>query len=231
MILISISAPDPAFLIKPTIILPEYRTVSEGYSSLVIPCYAEGIPVPSITWESLDKSSIPFNGKQLAHFLVFTNVSRIDGGHYMCTAKNKIGTDIKVVHVIVREKDEKQIAPLIDAPSTVQVKYYSEGRLRCNVTGYPTPLVKWKHNNNVVQSSGNTLVINRVTNSTTGTYTCIATNVAGTSQANIQLKVTYDVPKIITPPVTSVIMGGHSHNFTCIATGHPEPNIKWTYKM
>lgn len=40
-----------------------------------------------------------------------------------------------------------------------------------------------------------------------------------------------DVPSIITPPLTSIIMAGHSHNFTCKATGHPTPNITWTYKM
>lgn len=43
-------------------------------------------------------------------------------------------------------KDEKLIAPVIHAPSSVQVKYYFEGRLTCNVTGDPTPTVIWKHN-------------------------------------------------------------------------------------
>ncbi|VDI36495.1 Hypothetical predicted protein [Mytilus galloprovincialis] len=222
---------DPVVLIKPSIILPESKIIPEGYSVLTIPCYAEGIPVPNITWESLDKQSIPQNARQLAHYLVIRNVSKDDGGHYMCTAKNKIGTDIKVVQIIVRAISEKQIAPLIHAPSYVEVKYYLEGRLTCNVTGFPTPIVIWRHNNNVVQSTGKTLVIQRVTNATTGIYTCIAKNHAGTSQANIQLKVTYDTPKIITPPITSVIMAGKSHNFSCIATGHPTPTIKWTYRM
>lgn len=39
-------------------------------------------------------------------------------------------------------------------------------------------------------ATGNTLVISTVTNATIGLYTCIATNDAGTSQANIILKVT-----------------------------------------
>ncbi|XP_071138695.1 uncharacterized protein [Mytilus edulis] len=222
---------DPLVLIKPNISLSEVKVVSAGYNMLTIPCYAEGIPVPSITWESLDKPSLPNNTLQLAHFLVILNVSIIDGGHYMCTAKNKVGTDIKVVEVIVRAKDSKLIAPVIHASSSVEVKYYLEGRLTCNVTGFPTPTVTWKHNNKIVQTSGNTLVVRSVTNATTGSYSYIATNSAGTSQANIQLKVSYDVPKIITPPVTSVLMAGHSHNFTCIATGYPKPSIKWTYKM
>ncbi|VDI54334.1 Hypothetical predicted protein [Mytilus galloprovincialis] len=92
----------PFDLIKPNIILPETKFVHEGLSSLTIPCYAEGIPVPTITWESLDKPSLQNNTKQLAHFLIFKNVSTIDGGHYMCTAKNKVGTDIKVVQIIVQ---------------------------------------------------------------------------------------------------------------------------------
>lgn len=47
---------EPFDLIKPNIVLPEIKIVPEGYSSLTMPCYAEGIPVPSITWESLDVS-------------------------------------------------------------------------------------------------------------------------------------------------------------------------------
>ncbi|VDI13473.1 Hypothetical predicted protein, partial [Mytilus galloprovincialis] len=219
-------------MIKPSALLANTKTVLEGSTVLTILCDAEGIPIPSVTWESLEKTSLPHNARQVAHYLVFKNVSSIDGGHYVCTAKNKVGIDIKVVQVIVKAGNEKpHVAPLIHVPSQIQVKYYTEARITCNVTGFPKPNVAWIHNNNPVQSSGNTLVIHSVTNETTGTYTCIATNDAGTSQANIQLKVTYDVPKIVSPPVTSVIMAGHAYKFTCIATGHPEPTIIWTYNM
>lgn len=40
-------------------------------------------------------------------------------------------------------------------------------------------------------ATGDTLVISTVTNATIGLYTCIATNDAGASQANIILKFTY----------------------------------------
>ncbi|VDI38762.1 Hypothetical predicted protein, partial [Mytilus galloprovincialis] len=223
---------EPYVMIKPTVSLADTRTVNEGSSLLTIPCYAEGIPIPSVTWESLDKPSLPYNARQLGHFLIFKNVSSIDGGHYVCTAKNKVGIDIKVVQVIVKTRYIKpHVSPLIHAPSTIQVKYYTEARITCNVTGYPSPTVAWIHNDIPVKSSGNTLIIHSVTNATIGTYTCIAKNDAGSSRANIQLKVIYDVPKIISPPLTSVILAGQSHKFTCIATGHPEPTIIWTYKM
>ncbi|XP_071138696.1 neuronal cell adhesion molecule-like [Mytilus edulis] len=223
---------EPFIMIKPSVSLANIKTVLEGSSVLTIVCNAEGIPVPSVTWESLHKPSLPHNARQIANYLVFKNVSSTDGGHYVCTAKNRVGIDRKVVQVIVKARNDKpHVAPLIHAPSTIQVKYYTEAKITCNVTGYPTPSVAWIHDDNPVQFSGNTLVIHSVTNATTGTYTCIATNNAGSSQANILLKVTYGVPKIVYSPVTAVIIAGHAHNFTCIATGHPQPTIIWTYNM
>ena len=44
---------------------------------------------------------------------------------------------------------------------------------------------------NYLKSSDGVLIIHRVTNTTVGMYRCIATNDAGSSQANINLKVTY----------------------------------------
>lgn len=38
-------------------------------------------------------------------------------------------------------------APIIHALSMVQVNYYGDARLVCNVTGYPSPAITWKYNN------------------------------------------------------------------------------------
>lgn len=43
-------------MVKPKINLAENKTVPEGHKTLIIPCYAEGIPEPVITWGSLDVS-------------------------------------------------------------------------------------------------------------------------------------------------------------------------------
>ncbi|VDI45895.1 Hypothetical predicted protein [Mytilus galloprovincialis] len=222
---------EPTIKIAPKILMNEVKPIDEGTQLYYIPCFAEGIPQPEVKWESIDKPYLPTNSKQVADFLIFQNVTTNDTGLYMCTAKNEIGTDIKVVHIIVKAKLQKiHSAPIIHALSMVQVNYYGDARLVCNVKGYPSPAINWKYNNILLQSSGNIIVVHNVTNSTTGYYTCIATNDAGTSQANVLLKAKYDVPRIITPPKTTVIMTGHSHNFTCIATGHPPPSIKWSFK-
>ncbi|VDI16952.1 neural cell adhesion molecule [Mytilus galloprovincialis] len=122
--------------------------------------------------------------------------------------------------------------PIIRALSTVQVNYHSDAKLVCNVTGYPVPSITWKYNNNVLSFTGHVLDIQDVTSDKTGHYTCIATNDVGVSQAEIQLdaiKVS-DIARIITPPTAAVIMTGHSHNFTCSATGQPRPSIEWTFE-
>lgn len=122
--------------------------------------------------------------------------------------------------------------PIIRALSTVQVNYHSDAKLVCNVEGFPVPSITWKYNNNVLSYTGNMLAIQDVTSDKTGHYTCIATNDVGVSQAEIQLETikVSDIARIITPPTAAVIMTGHSHNFTCIATGQPTPSIEWTFE-
>lgn len=38
------------------IILEKQKTVTEGISAFKIPCFAEGIPFPTVTWEAIDVS-------------------------------------------------------------------------------------------------------------------------------------------------------------------------------
>lgn len=222
----------PAINIAPQIFLAAKITFDEGSSMRYIPCFAEGIPLPNITWESIDKVLLPSNAKQVLHYLMFTNITLFDGGLYMCTAKNEMGTDIKVVHVTVNAKPAQlHTAPVIHSSlSTVKVDYYTNAKLVCQATGFPTPSITWKYNNKVLQTSGSILVVRNVTNTTTGSYTCIASNDVGTNEVKILLQVTYDTPHIVIPPTTAVIMVGQSRNFTCIATGHPNPSITWSFK-
>ncbi|XP_063418146.1 hemicentin-1-like [Mytilus trossulus] len=222
---------EPTFKVAPQIILKDKMTVDEGSSNSRIPCFAEGIPLPIIKWQSMTKTTLPSNARQVIDFLVFENVTTADSGMYICTARNEVGTDVKVIRLIVKAKPGiLHTGPVIHTLSTVKVDYYTDAVLVCNVTGFPTPTVTWKYGNKLLLTSGNIMVVHNVTNTTTGQYTCIATNDVGTSQVNIFLEVTYDTPKIVIPPRTAFVMIGQSHNFTCVATGHPKPSLTWSYK-
>ncbi|XP_071140981.1 uncharacterized protein [Mytilus edulis] len=215
--------------VRPSVMLIKTKIIDEGIRLVEIPCFAEGVPYPIVKWDTVN-GMFQANIKQVSHFLVIENVTTADAGFYMCSATNRAGSDVKVIHIQVIPKPERQyIAPLISAPFMIKVYYYTDANLVCNVTGYPTPIVKWQFNQIPQASTGTTFTVSRVTNSSTGLYSCIATNDAGTSQANIILKVTYDPPKILSPPLPSISTAGGSHNFTCRATGHPVPVITWTF--
>jgi len=47
---------------------------------------------------------------------------------------------------ILAKPTKLHTAPLITAPSTIQVNYYTDARLECNVTGFPTPSIMWSFN-------------------------------------------------------------------------------------
>jgi hypothetical protein len=53
--------------------------------------------------------------------------------------------DVFVIFVLAKATTP-HIAPVVTAPSTVQVNYYMDARLECNVTGFPTPSIIWSFN-------------------------------------------------------------------------------------
>ena len=47
---------EPSMTATSKIILEKQKTVPEGIGAVKIPCFAEGIPIPTVTWESIDVS-------------------------------------------------------------------------------------------------------------------------------------------------------------------------------
>lgn len=77
--------------------------------------------------------------------------------------------------------------------------------------------------------TSNTISICNTTVSSRGWYSCVATNVAGTTEFSIYVNVS---SVMIAPNITSrsqsmVISAGNSLILDCIATGFPLPTITW----
>ncbi|CAC5401497.1 Protein serrate,Protein eyes shut homolog,Neurogenic locus Notch protein,Neurogenic locus notch homolog protein 3,Protein eyes shut,Delta and Notch-like epidermal growth factor-related receptor,Delta-like protein C,Neurogenic locus notch homolog protein 1,Fibropellin-3,Protein crumbs homolog 2,Sushi, von Willebrand factor type A, EGF and pentraxin domain-containing protein 1,Protein jagged-2,Neurogenic locus notch homolog protein 2,Protein crumbs homolog 1,Delta-like protein D,Protein jagged-1,Protein jagg len=207
--------------------------LTEGTQIARIPCFAEGIPFPTIVWEGLNQQ-LPFNAKQVEDFLQFTHVTPEDEGFYVCRASNDAGVDLEVVQIIVKgmqlpSTHERHIMPTIKAPSSITARYFSTVNISCQISGYPKPNVTWKFNNKKISKDGSTILIPQVSNFSRGIYSCAAENDAGVSEAHIHLYLSGDKPKIVTPPLSAVIIAGKPYNMTCVATGLPYPTLTWTF--
>ena len=55
-------------------------------------------------------------------------------------------------------------------------------------------------------------------------YTCIVSNAAGSESKSASLFIT---PEITQPPQAISTTNGSAVNLTCLATGYPEPEIRW----
>ncbi|XP_071139585.1 immunoglobulin superfamily member 10-like isoform X1 [Mytilus edulis] len=216
-----------SLLIKPDIFLQQSINVTEGRTTLAIPCSADGIPVPKIHW-SVDQGSMPTNIQQYQNYLIIHNVGLQDSGFYKCTATNKAGTTMKGIRIIVNPKPH--IPPTVSLITNLQVQYGSTVHLHCNATGYPEPEILW-FVNGVQGGKSKDFIIPMAKLIDTGAYVCVAVNDAGRDQKTSILLVSGTHPSIVTStPTTVQTTSTKPVSLTCNATGNPPPTITWRFQ-
>ncbi|XP_054706310.1 muscle M-line assembly protein unc-89-like isoform X2 [Uloborus diversus] len=176
--------------------------VTEG-EKLLLEAQYDGVPEPTIQWfkdgvELRNKSGVLISktGGNSTSLFVLTS-SESDSGRYSCVASNEAGKATSVADV--------RIKPYREAPKfkrKLQASIVPSGSrvtLEVEVTGVPQPEVKWLRNGNQLQdspyfrvsSSGNihTLLISEVFPEDSGSYTVVASNVAGEARSLADLVV------------------------------------------
>ena len=71
-----------------------------------------GTPKPTVTWSRLDKD-LPVGAIVNDVHLVIPQVRLKDGGTYVCTAENVVGTDEQRVYLFVRGTSWLHVCPLL----------------------------------------------------------------------------------------------------------------------
>lgn len=118
-------------------------------------------------------------------------------------------------------------------PERITISQGSTVEVRCEATGSPPPLVKWTKlhspDNANFEQIGPLLIIRNAQLSDRGVYVCVASNVHGLVQNSTIIEVTrLEAPTIqIHPNATQTIIAGGGAIIQCIATGIPEPTIRW----
>ncbi|KAF6131704.1 neogenin 1 [Phyllostomus discolor] len=190
---------DLAFLKQPSSLV---RVVGQ---SAVLPCVAAGLPLPTIRWmkneEALDIESSERLVLLAGGCLEISDVTEDDAGTYFCIADNGNETIEAQAELTVQAPPE-----FLKQPTNIYAHESMDIIFECEVTGKPTPTVKWVKNGDMVIPSDyfkivkeHNLQVLGLVKSDEGFYQCIAENDVGNAQAGAQLIILEHAPATAGP--------------------------------
>ncbi|OWK59760.1 Hemicentin-2 [Lonchura striata] len=203
-------------------------------ASAVLPCRAEGWPVPRVMWL---KDGQPLPGSDRLQLLPggslqIDPVQVQDLGHYLCMASSPAGSDRRGLdlHILV----PPAITP---GPSNLTLLAQQPATLGCDAWGSPEPHIRWEKDGRPLNlhlppgtyslHSLGSLVISSPAPRDEGRFECIATNAAG--EARKAFLVSVHVPPSIADDLTDVVVTRLSPAvLTCYASGVPPPTVSWS---
>ncbi|KAM6234885.1 roundabout homolog 3 [Spheniscus humboldti] len=189
-----------------------------------------GHPEPSVSWKK--------NGARLSdkdeHLtirggkLMLASTRKSDAGVYVCVATNVVGErDSEPAELVVFERPAFGKRPLNQA-----VLVEGTAEFPCEAVGDPQPAARWRKEEGEMPPGrwevlpDNTLRISRLRAEDEGTYTCVADNSVGRSEASGTLTV-HVPPQLVTGPRDQTVTPGQSVTFQCQSKGNPPPAVFW----
>uniref|UniRef100_A0A8C8HMI3 Hemicentin-2 n=1 Tax=Oncorhynchus tshawytscha TaxID=74940 RepID=A0A8C8HMI3_ONCTS len=208
---------------------PELSVV-QGFQAL-LPCAAQGLPDPRVSWEKDDNTVPNLPGKFTvlrSGELIIERAEPGDGGVFTCVATNTAGTARQDTRLSVNMRPAFK-----ELPGDVTLNKGQSLSLSCHGQGTPTPVISWTANNSpypgssVDEAGRSSLVIENVTMSDAGTYVCLAENSVGTIRA-------LSFVRIREPPVlkgeahiSQTVAQGGTAMLDCPVQGNPSPVLRW----
>ncbi|XP_073456587.1 hemicentin-2 [Aquarana catesbeiana] len=212
-------------------------TAREG-TEVELQCRVSGLPKPQVQWTKDGQPLTP--GDSTLQLVEEEQILRLNGtklshqGRYQCLAFNHAGQQVKDFNLKILTPPTVWSS---NETTTVASLLHGSVVLKCEAKGSPPPSITWfKDKRPIVSSSrasyrdsGRSLQLNRVQLSDAGTYTCKATNHAGTVEKTYLLEV-FVSPGIEGAgenPLNIKAIVGHPLDLECSATGHPPPVLSW----
>ncbi|CAC5391000.1 unnamed protein product [Mytilus coruscus] len=201
-------------------------------NDLVLPCYVNGDPKPTIQWLKDGKDIIPSDRILIGSSdLTVKKVDLYDAGIYTCHAFNMAGAVFGMATVTVNMKPE-----FIKSPLDKTVILGLSVDMDCEVRGHPTPTVSWLFNGTnllppgtIVSSDHHGIHVAIVTWRHVGLYTCVASNILEAATRDGRLSV-HVLPRIQAINGDPVVYLNQELDLTCTVSGIPNPTIKWLHQ-
>ncbi|XP_044140495.1 roundabout homolog 1 isoform X2 [Bufo gargarizans] len=192
-----------------------------------------GHPEPTISWRK-DGTSIDDRDERITirgGKLMITYTRKSDAGKYVCVGTNMVGErESEVAELTVLERPS-----FVRRPSNMAVTVDDSVEFKCEARGDPVPTVRWRKDDGDLPKTryeirdDHTLRIRKVIAGDMGTYTCIAENMVGKTEASaiLTVQVVSEPPNFVVKPRDQVVALGRTVTFQCEATGNPQPAIFW----
>uniref|UniRef100_A0A4W6DIZ5 Neural cell adhesion molecule 2 n=1 Tax=Lates calcarifer TaxID=8187 RepID=A0A4W6DIZ5_LATCA len=202
-------------------------------------CDVISSPVPVVVWYYQDKE---ITEEHHSKFQVLANnnlqihqVTKADEGVYRCEASVEARGEIDFV----------DIAVVVNVPPVLSVSqqsfnatadYQESVTFTCITSGSPDPVVTWHRKGqqlepseqyifNRLEGGRSMLTIRNIRQGDGGTYSCKASNKAGSQEGELFLKVFVQPHITLLKNVTAV--EGSAAMISCVAEGEPLPDISW----
>uniref|UniRef100_F6QD70 Hemicentin 2 n=1 Tax=Ornithorhynchus anatinus TaxID=9258 RepID=F6QD70_ORNAN len=208
--------------------------------SLVLPCVAEGEPVPQFSWTK-NGAALQVRGQDVLDgpdgsvHLEAVRVS--DAGHYRCVASNGAGEDALELNLDVLANKPWPLPPSLSPFQQGCEDERDHMMSPCSPPGTPTPTVVWRKDSAAellgsrpgrTMLEEDALVIAAVSPEDSGDYECLATNEAGSARRRVKL-VVHEPPTVREEErrVNVSVMANQALTLDCDISGVPVPTITW----
>uniref|UniRef100_A0A8C0UCY8 Uncharacterized protein n=1 Tax=Cyanistes caeruleus TaxID=156563 RepID=A0A8C0UCY8_CYACU len=189
-----------------------------------------GHPEPSVSWK---KNGVRVSDKDerltiRGGKLMVASTHKSDAGVYVCVATNVVGErDSEPAELVVFERPA-----FGKRPQNQVVLVEGTAEFACEAVGDPQPAARWRKEEGEMPLGrwevlpDNTLRISRLQVEDEGTYTCVADNSVGRSEASGTLTV-HVPPQLVIGPHDQAVTPGQSVTFQCQSKGNPPPAVFW----
>ena len=189
--------------VAPRVSISSNQLLAEEEQIVTIACSATGQPPPNIIW-SKSIGNLP-DTAVINNSVLKINVSKEDGGIYICKAENNLGTAEDTIQLVIfsrlrfKVRPPPQLTAVIGYP--VRLPCLAESDMRTTVMWLKGESLSLPAGYNILQN--NTLIFSSVKKSHEGTYTCKVINAVAAIEAKIDIKVTVSSCSVIRKYVSS----------------------------
>ncbi|RXN20887.1 roundabout -like protein [Labeo rohita] len=212
---------------------PTDVVVAAGEPAILECVPPRGHPEPTIYWKK-DKVRIDEKDDRIkirGGKLMISNTRKSDAGMYICVGTNMVGErDSETAQVTVFERPT-----FLRRPINQVVLEEEAVEFRCQVQGDPQPTVRWKKDEIDVprgrydikyDKDDYVLRIKKAAATDEGTFTCVAENRVGKTEASATLTVRA-APQFVIRPRDQIVAQGRTASFPCETKGNPQPAVFW----